>query len=214
MFRVKPLGPGCTLHRRYCGQHTLFKGWSRTSRATCLRVRLRPQCVASMSAPYGERTQPLRRASRVEVPQNHLCLTVYGVGGHHKTTAPSSSDHRVPGACSATVGGILVLPDKYRKLGDDFRKSVSSFSAMTGSTAKPSVLRQSTAFGRISNIFYMTVDTDLEVDSRSVLLVFSVVQTTSEVPTLANPLSFLDQNTDVVAKRTASVGMSTSLKGT
>ena len=31
-------------------------------------------------------------------PQNHLCLTVYGVGGPHQITAPSISDHCVAAA--------------------------------------------------------------------------------------------------------------------
>ena len=100
-----------------------------------------------------------------------------------KTTAPSTSDHRVPAASAATAGGIWVLPDEYRNLGDDFRKNVSSFSATTGSTAKHPELRRATAFDGISHIFYMKVDTDLEVDSRPALLVFSVLQTTSEIPT-------------------------------
>ena len=81
-----------------------------------------------------------------------------------------------------------MLTDEYRNLGDDFRKNVSSFTAITVSTAKPAVLRHSTAFGRISQIFFMKVDMGLEVDSRPALLVFSVLQTTSEIPTHANPL--------------------------
>ena len=38
---------------------------------------------------------------------------------------------------------------------------------MTDSTANLTVLLQSTIFGRILHIFYMKVDMDLEVDSRS-----------------------------------------------
>ena len=34
-------------------------------------------------------------------PENHQCLAVYGVGGPHKTTAPNTSDHRVPAASAA-----------------------------------------------------------------------------------------------------------------
>ena len=40
---------------------------------------------------------------------------------------------------------------------------------MTGSTAKPPVLRQSTAFERISHNLYMKVDSDPEVFSRPAL---------------------------------------------
>ena len=36
--------------------------------------------------------------------KNHWCLAVYGVGGPHKSTAPSTSDHRVPAASAATTG--------------------------------------------------------------------------------------------------------------
>ena len=55
----------------------------------------------------------------------------------------------------------------------------------------PRNLRQSTeALGRVAHIFYMTVDIDLEVDSRPALLVFSVLQTTSEIPIHVISLSY------------------------
>ena len=49
---------------------------------------------------------------------------------------------------------------------DDIRKYVSAFYTMIGSTPKPSVLHQSTAFERISHNFYMKVDSDPEVVCR------------------------------------------------
>ena len=52
---------------------------------------------------------------------------------------------------------------------DDVRKYVSAFYTMTGSTAKPPVLRQSTASERISHNFYTKVDSDPEVVSRPAL---------------------------------------------
>ena len=120
----------------YCGQHTLLQGRSRMSRTSCLRVRLRPQYGAAMSAPSGANTAP-SSCLRVGVFfffENHQCPTMCGVGGLHKTTAPSTSDHRLLAASAATADGICVLPEKYRNLGADFRKYVSAF---CGSTAKP-----------------------------------------------------------------------------
>ena len=114
----------------------------------------------------------------------------------------------MPAASAATAGGVWVFLDEYRNLGDDFRKNVSSINAMTGSTAKPTVLLQSTAFGKISDIVYIKVDTDLQVDSRPALLVFSVLQTHSEIPYPCQPVCFLDQNTKVVAQHAASIGKS------
>ena len=104
------------------------------------------------------------------------------------TPPPSSSDHRVPAAYAATAGGFWVLPDEYRNLGDDSRKNASSFSAMTGSTANPPYCISRRLFERISHISNMKVDTDLEVDPRLALLVFSVLQTTSGSSTYGNPL--------------------------
>ena len=109
----------------------------------------------------------------------------------------------------AAFAGVWVLPDEYRNLRNEFRKNVSGFSATTGSTAKHSVLRQSTAFGRILHIFHTKVDMDLEVGSRPALLhvlVLSVLQTTSEITIHARPLTVMDQKTSVVAQQGPSIG--------
>ena len=69
---------------------TYILAWGRTSRTPCHTARLRPH--------YGAATRRTQLPSWLQgwwSPQNHQCLTVYGVGGPHKNTAPSSSDHCV-----------------------------------------------------------------------------------------------------------------------
>ena len=109
--------------RRYCGQHTFLQGSSRMSRNAVSSRSPTTTKRCRDKSPIRRRTQPLHRA--------------YGVGGLHKTTPPSSSDHRVPAAYAATAGGFWVLLDEYRNLGDDSRKNASGFSAMTGLDSEP-----------------------------------------------------------------------------
>ena len=56
-----------------------------------------------------------------------------------KTTAQTTSHHRVPAAtaCETVLFGVWVLPEGHRNLEDDFRKYVSAFSTTTDSTANP-----------------------------------------------------------------------------
>ena len=68
-----------------------------------------------------------------------------------------------------------MLPEGHRNLEDDSGKYVSAFYMMTGSTAKPSVLLQSSAFVRISHNFYIKVDSDPEVVSRPPLCAHTAV---------------------------------------
>ena len=96
---------------------------------------------------------------------------MYGVGGRLKTTfvSPCPSNHcglcrSVPRLLEVSAS-CSVLLEEHRNLEDDFRKFVSAFCEMTGSTEKPPVLRQSTGLGRIQHFFHMKVDSDLEVDS-------------------------------------------------
>ena len=67
-----------------------------------------------------------------------------GGGGSHKTTAPITSDHRVPAALAATAG----RHEKWNLLGDD-TGIVSVFGAMQNLTGRYTFILHSTeAFGR------------------------------------------------------------------
>ena len=120
-----------------------------------------PLCGAAMSAPSGANTAPFIELAGVSLkpPVSHSVLGWWSPQNLHRFN--ESLSLRALPLLPRLLLGVRVLLEEHRILGDDVRKYVSAFCAMTGSTANPPVLRLSTAFGRIPPYFYMKVDSDL-----------------------------------------------------
>ena len=106
-------------------------------------------------------------------------IVLDGFGGSLKTTIVSPSPWNHCGLCrlAATAGGVWVLPEEHRILEDDFKMKRFRIQRVDWFDSGYMLKR--------SHMFYVKVDFGLVVGSRPALLyalVFSTLQTTSEIP--------------------------------
>ena len=157
------MGSRVSPYRRYCGQHTFLQGRSRLSRTPRHRDRLRLQYGTAMSAPSGANTAPVTLVVPTHPPVSHR------VRGFAVPTKPPHRVFRIT-ACLPPLPRLLIGEEHWIVENLDIVPTSSSYLA---EDETPRNLRQSTeAFGRVAHIFCMTVDVDLEVDSRPALLFF------------------------------------------